>query len=317
MTGSTPTTPVNCDFDFDPSIIAGKTAIVTGGASGLGEAYTRALHAAKANVVIGDLNAKTGSALAASLPGSIFVETDVTNWASQLRLFQRAEQEFRGVHYVVANAGIAPKDDVFAFSGPDTEPAEPDLRTIDVNIRGALYTAKLALHYAIKLNGTIPSPAQVDSCLILIGSGAAFLDCPRGPQYQCSKWGMRGVMHALRRTAGFYGGRVNVLSPWYVRTNILTQETFDAVEGVGVQMATAEDAGRALLRLLSDREINGKMLFIAPRKWSSRGYIDLDIDDYAGTQFHGGKLLEEIQEDQIKPGPVSLGLFAGSVGGGR
>lgn len=105
-------------------------------------------------------------------------------------------------------------------SGPDSIPKEPELDIIDVNVRGALYTAKLAMHYFVKLNGSTPSPHQVDTCLILIGSGAAFLDCPRGPQYQCSKWGMRGVMHSLRRTTGFYGSRVNVLSPWYITKSI-------------------------------------------------------------------------------------------------
>ncbi|KAK7177476.1 short chain dehydrogenase reductase family oxidoreductase [Paraphaeosphaeria sporulosa] len=306
MPGSTPEKPINCEIDFDPGSITGKTAIVTGGASGLGEAYVRALHAAKANVVIGDLNLKNGDKLASELPGAKYIQIDVTKWQDQLHLFQQAEHEFGQIHYVVANAGIATGDDVFSFDGPDSVPTEPDLNIIDVNIRGVLYTTKLAMHYFIKLNGTTPSPNQVDTCLILIGSGAAFLDCPRGPQYQCSKWGMRGVMHSLRRTAGFYGSRVNVLSPWYVRTNILTKETFDHVEGAGVHIAVAEDAGQALLRLLSDASINGRMLFIAPRKWAARGYVDLDIDEYPIAP-----LLNEIQEDQIKPAPVSLGLFTG------
>ncbi|KAL1605040.1 hypothetical protein SLS60_004583, partial [Paraconiothyrium brasiliense] len=187
---------------------------------------------------------------------------------------------------------------------PDSIPKEPELNIIDVNIRGALYTAKLAMHYFVKLNGSTPSPHQVDTCLILIGSGAAFLDCPRGPQYQCSKWGMRGVTHSLRRTTSFYGSRVNVLSPWYVRTNILTKETFDQVEKAGVQIATTEDAGQALLHLLSDTGINGRMLFISPRKWASKGYIDLDIDQYPENG-----LLNEIQEDQVKSAPIKLGLF--------
>jgi NAD(P)-dependent dehydrogenase (short-subunit alcohol dehydrogenase family) len=66
----------------------------------------------------------------------------------------------------------------------------------------------------IRQNGTKNSPEQEDTSLILIGSGAAFLDCPRAPQYCASKWAMRGIMHSLRRTAFFYGSRVNVISPW-------------------------------------------------------------------------------------------------------
>ena len=98
--------------------------------------------------------------------------------------------------------------------GDDVEPKKPKLRTIDVNITGTLYTTKLASHYYIKQNGQKPSASQEDTCLILIGSGAAFLDCLRVPQYSATKWAMRGIMHALRRTAHYYGSRVNVISPW-------------------------------------------------------------------------------------------------------
>lgn len=55
-----------------------------------------------------------------------------------------------------------------------------------------------------------------DTCLVLIGSGAAFLDVPKSVQYSATKWGMRGVMHSLRRATGEFGGRVDVISPWYV-----------------------------------------------------------------------------------------------------
>lgn len=114
----------------------------------------------------------------------------------------------------IANAGIHREDEVFSYAGDDQEPEEPNLTIIDVNIKGVLYTAKLAAHYFIRQNGTEVSEKQEDSSLVLIGSGAAFLDCPRGPQYSASKWAMRGIMHSLRRTAHFYGSRVNIISPW-------------------------------------------------------------------------------------------------------
>ena len=116
------------------------------------------------------------------------------------------------IQYVVPNAGIAIADDVFSFE-PEA-PKKPALAPISVNLIGALYTIKLALHYFMKQNGTTASPEQEDTCLVLMGSGAAFLDCPRGPQYAATKWGMRGIMHSLRRTAFYYGSRVNVISPW-------------------------------------------------------------------------------------------------------
>ncbi|KAK5693023.1 hypothetical protein LTR97_010499 [Elasticomyces elasticus] len=90
----------------------------------------------------------------------------------------------------------------------------------------------------------------------------------------------------------------------YVRTKILSKEAFDQVQSVGVEFAEAEDACQCLLRLLSDRDINGRSLFVCPRKWAPHGYVDLDLDDYPGND-----LLQEIQADQIKNAPVELGLF--------
>lgn len=141
----------------------------------------------------------------------------MTSWPSQLALFTAAaaHSPTGRIHYVVPNAGIAVEDDVFAFE-PEG-PKEPRFPTINVNLVGALYTVKLALHYFMKQNGTSVSPEQQeDTCLVLMGSGAAFLDCPRAPQYQATKWGMRGIMHSLRRTAFYHGSRVNVISPWWV-----------------------------------------------------------------------------------------------------
>ncbi|KAJ5595641.1 adam [Penicillium hetheringtonii] len=313
------TSPVNCDVDVKLSSIEGKTAIVTGGANGLGEAYVRALLQAGATVVIADLDNDGGLKLEKEAK---FVNCDTSNWDDQDRLFQEAVSfsPTEKIHYVVANAGIHRKDEVFAYAGDGNGPKKPDLSTINVNLVGTLYTAKLASHYFIKQNGQQPSPSQEDTCLIMIGSGAAFLDCPRAPQYCATKWAMRGIMHSLRRTAFYYGSRVNVISPGnihlshtfrfnadksrYVKTNILSEETFAHVESVGVQVAEASDAGQCLLRILGDSAVNGRSIFVSGRKWSSRGFLDLDIDDYPK-----GSLIESIQEDQIKPAPVELGLF--------
>ncbi|CAN9337128.1 unnamed protein product [Alternaria sp. RS040] len=291
MPGSSPAKPVDCMTDFDASHLVGKTAVVTGD---------------RLKVCFGDRDAHRGEQLAFELEDCRFVHCDVTNWDNQLRLFSEAASLSSSgkIDYVVANAGIIHADDVFTFEGPNQIPKKPNLDIIDVNLNGALYTCKLAMHYFMTQNGTSPNSSQTDTCLILIGSGAAYLDCPRGPQYSASKYAMRGIMHSLRRTAYYYGSRINMISPWYVRTKILTDNDFDAVEKAGVQLATTEDAGQCLLRILSDGSINGRSLFISARKWAPRGYIDLDLDEYPGND-----LLEEIQADQVKFAPVEAGLF--------
>ncbi|SCO42952.1 related to short-chain alcohol dehydrogenase [Fusarium fujikuroi] len=297
--------PVNCNIDFDKGQIAGKVAIVTGGANGIGEAYVRTLHSSGAKVVIGDKNVESGERLASELTGAKFITCDATVWEDQVRLFKEAVRLSSSgkIHYVIANAGMTKEDQTFTFDGKDQEPQKPDLQTVDVNLKGALYTSKLAMHYFVSQNGTEVNKDQEDTCLILISSGAGFLDVPRSPEYSSTKWAVRGIMHALRRTAFYYGSRVNVIAPWYIRTGILSKDQFDDVEKSGVEFATAEDAGECALRILSDIDINGRTLFVCARKWAPRGYMDLNIEDYPES------LIQEMQEDQMRHAPVDLGLF--------
>ena len=72
---------------------------------------------ASVNVCIGDLDSHGGSALAAEFSNVKFVRCDVTSWTDQVALFREAAgmAEHGRVHYVIANAGIAPRDDVFQY----------------------------------------------------------------------------------------------------------------------------------------------------------------------------------------------------------
>lgn len=91
----------------------------------------------------------------------------------------------------------------------------------------------------------------------------------------------------------------------YVRTSILPQEAIDQVQESGVGFATPEDAGQCALRILSDGEINVRSIFLLPRKWAARGFLDLDLEDYRSNE-----LVQEIQAVQVKAAPVELGLVS-------
>lgn len=94
----------------------------------------------------------------------------------------------------------------------------------------------------------------------------------------------------------------------YVRTSILSEETWTHIKKSGVQFATVEDAGQALLRLLSDQTIQGRTFFISARKWASSGYVDFDVDDYRDD------LLREVQTAQMLASPPDAGLFVDKSG---
>lgn len=304
MAGYQHTGRLDCSIDIDTSSLQGKTAIVTGGAKGIGKAYARALVAAGCTVIIADMDEAAGKAFGAEMPNQLhFVKCNVTVWEEQVQLFNQAVQlsPTRKIHHVVANAGIFRPDSVFSYSEP---PTEPGLSTIDLNVKGTLYTTKLAMHHFIRQNGTRPSQFQEDTSLVLISSGAGIHDCLRSPQYCASKWAVRGIMHSLRRTAHLYGSRVNVICPYYVETSILRREVISSLKGKGVGFATLEDAGRCLLRLVSDAEVNGRSLFVAPRKWAASGYMDLDLEDTEENE-----LRREIQVEQMCNEPVEAGLF--------
>jgi hypothetical protein len=89
----------------------------------------------------------------------------------------------------------------------------------------------------------------------------------------------------------------------YVETKILSKEAFNHVKSLGVEFATLEDAGECLLRLVADTSVNGHTLFLSPRKWAARGYIDLGLED------NKDDLLQEIMTEQLKGSESEEKLF--------
>lgn len=134
----------------------------------------------------------------------------------------------------------------------DDEPVQPDLRILNTNLIGVVYTAKLAVHYLSR--NTLGS----DRCLIMTASLAGYLDQPGSPQYCGAKWGVRGLMRSLRRTCPKYDMRVNIIAPWFIKTQIISEQVADVLMSKGIVFAEKEDAGKAVLHLASDRSFNGE-----------------------------------------------------------
>ncbi|PIO51693.1 3-oxoacyl-ACP reductase [Leucobacter sp. OAMLP11] len=204
--------------------LAGKVAVITGGASGIGLATARRMRAEGATIVIGDMNPAAGEAAAAEV-GGLFVQVNVTDEAQVNNLFDTAAREYGSVDIAFNNAGISPDDD---DSIEITElPAWEKVQ--DVNLKSVYLCSRAALrHMTAQGSGSIINTA---SFVAVMGSATSQIS------YTASKGGVLAMTRELGVQFARQGIRVNALCPGPVNTPLL-QELF------------AKDPERAARRLV-------------------------------------------------------------------
>ncbi|KAK4630963.1 5'-hydroxyaverantin dehydrogenase [Fulvia fulva] len=282
---------IAADATYDPSGLKGKSVIVTGGASGIGEQTMRAFVGAGAFVTFGDIAEELGQKLVQELGDDkvAFVRCNVVTWSDQLELFKTAldKSPSKTIDIVFANAGLNGPDNIFFQDENADEPKEPDLHVLKTNLIGTAYTAKLANLYLPRQ----PSGEDRDRCLIFTASMAGYMDQAGSPQYDASKWGVRGLLRSIRTTGPAQGVRVNLIAPWFVDTRIMSDEIKQKLRAGGIEFCDIQDAARAVLHFASTKHINGRALTIVPKSVSQRGYVDLQEDD-----FPEGELITQWQQ---------------------
>lgn len=185
------------------SILAGKSAIVTGGSRGIGQAICRALAAEGARVVVNySKSAEEAEALAARIGGLAF-QADVADAAQVRSLFDAAERAFQGIDILVNNAGVALFKPV-----AEIEDEEYD-RTFAVNARGAFLCCREAAR-RMRDGGRIVS----------ISSGATVAGSPGGAVYCGSKAAIEQLTRALAGELGARQITVNTVSPGFTDTEM-------------------------------------------------------------------------------------------------
>lgn len=226
---------------FDPSALRGKSALLTGGASGIGLATALAWSAAGALVTIADLNPPPSP----HSPNLNYIHCDVTSWDSQIAAFKSALSfsPTRTLDIVATFAGtgafpINQVDHVLQAGEPSLEvdPPAPSVLNIQVNLTGTYYTSWLALYY-FRLPPSVPTPAGAvaDKSLIFVASIAAYMDSPKASTYPASKFGVRGLFRSTRVRSRDIGVRCNLLAPWFVDTP-LTAPVKSALASRGMDM---------------------------------------------------------------------------------
>lgn len=282
--------PVDTSEPYDTAWLRGKTIVITGGASGFGEAFFRAWAEAGANVIIGDINDARGRALVDEVRKNTasmhhhYLHCDVTNWQSQVDFFRSAAQlsPHGGIDAVVANAGVTERRGPLETPGAlDAEtPPPPNLKCFEVNLLGVMYTTHLALFYLPRNPGSgkpkpNPEPSSASSSsppqqqhsrdrhLLLIGSVASVMPIPGQLQYSISKHGVLGLFRGLRSTAFAHGIRVNMLCPYFIDTPLIPAA--GRVLLAGSAMGRPEDVVDAGTRLMADERIVGRALVVGPK----------------------------------------------------
>ncbi len=188
--------------------------IITGGASGLGAASARMLAAAGATVVLADLQAEAGSALAAQLNGQ-FVRCDVTSEADGLAVVAAATAlgTLRGL---INCAGVAPAAKTVGKDGP--HPLELFQRAVNINLVGTFNMARLA---AEAMARTEPTDQGERGIIINTASVAAFDGQIGQAAYAASKAAVVGLTLPMARDLARSGIRVMTIAPGIFETPML------------------------------------------------------------------------------------------------
>jgi len=204
--------------------LVGRTAVVTGGASGIGLATSRRLASEGATVVIGDVDSGLGKSVAAELDG-VFVQTDVTSADNVDALFAAAYDINGRLDVAFNNAGISPPDDdSILVTGIDAW-----RKVQEVNLTSVYLCCRAAIPYMQR--GGKGSIINTASFVAVLGSATSQIS------YTASKGGVLAMSRELGVQFAREGIRVNALCPGPVNTPLL-QELF------------AKDPERAARRLV-------------------------------------------------------------------
>ena len=206
-----------------------NTFIVTGGASGLGEATVRALHAQGANVVIADLNTDQGEALAKELgERTVFSRTNVADEIDAQNTVNLAVAKFGQLRGLVNCAGIGGAAKVLGKNGP--HPLAEFSRTIHVNLIGSFNMARLA---AAAMASLEPAAEGERGVIINTASIAAYDGQIGQAAYAASKGGVIAMTLPMARERAKNGIRVVTIAPGLFMTPMMASLPAEIQQSLG------------------------------------------------------------------------------------
>jgi len=233
----------------------GLVAIVTGGASGIGDSTTRALQARGAKVAVLDLNPANAA------PGALQVQCDVADDASVQNAIDTTVAELGGIDVVINNAGIGAQGDVAANDDDEWH------RVWDINVVGMVRVTRAALPYLRK-----SEHASVDNTCSI----AATAGLPERVLYSATKGAILAMTRAMAADHLREGIRVNCVNPGTANTpwigNLLSKAPDPEAE------RAALNARQPHGRLVEPDEVASAICYLASPLNASTSGVDLAVD---------------------------------------
>jgi len=232
-----------------------KTAIVTGGANGIGKAIATMFAKQGANVVVVDVDAKNGEALVEQMRAggrtALFVAADVRNESDIKRFVEAASSRFGRIDYLINNAGVS------RWKSPHELTVNEWDDVLATNLRSAFLASREAANY-MRRNAK-------GGAIVNIASTRALMSEPNSEAYAASKGGLIALTHALAVSFSADRIRVNCISPGWIETGDYENlRDIDHRQHPAGRVGKPDDIARACLYLCEEENdfITGANLVI-------------------------------------------------------
>jgi NAD(P)-dependent dehydrogenase (short-subunit alcohol dehydrogenase family) len=245
--------------------ITGSSALVTGAASGIGAAVARQLAASGAKVVVADLQADKGEALAKEIDGA-FVQVDVTD-TEQIKAAVTRAAELGPLRILVNSAGIGWAQRTIGKDGEFDSAHDLDAfkKVIAINLIGTFDTIRLA---ATEMGKLEPTESGERGAIVNLASVAAFDGQIGQAAYSASKGGVVGMTLPVARDLSAAGIRLNTVAPGLIDTPIYGEgeasEAFKAKLGESVlfpkRLGDPEELASMVVECLRNTYMNGETI---------------------------------------------------------
>ncbi|KAM0098484.1 hypothetical protein ACP6JE_007009 [Aspergillus fumigatus] len=243
------------DITLDPLLLGnltGKTAVLTGGAGGIGTAIAKLLLEHGANVVVADLEHTRPivETMIVDLPGSCkgrvqFVATNIVT-----ALFQSAKERFGSIELVIANAGVMERTPVLDMDQIDEhgnlEESHEFCKVIDINVKGTMNCLR---HAIFSMKGNQPCyPDGSRGAVVLVSSISGYFGGTGVSGYITSKHAVTGMLRGSQLVASQDDIRVNAVAP-FVTPTAMAGGFSEAWQAKGLPINTTEGVATVVLTL--------------------------------------------------------------------